>query len=92
MAGDLLAGRQPHALQLLDRADDAPQLAQPRGVPADLRVPLDLGDIDYRFAVTAMVKAGYQGYMAIEGANTGDQLTQDRRGAEYAKMLMAEAE
>lgn len=56
-----------------------------------LRVPLDLGDIDYRFAVTAMVQAGYRGYMAIEGANTGDQLTQDRRGAEYARMLMAEA-
>lgn len=56
-----------------------------------LRVPLDLGDIDYRFAVTAMMAAGYQGYMAIEGANTGDQLTQDRRSAEYARMLMAEA-
>lgn len=53
-----------------------------------LRVPLDLGDIDYRFAVSAMLGAGYQGYMAIEGANTGDQLTQDRRSAEYARSLI----
>jgi sugar phosphate isomerase/epimerase len=53
-----------------------------------LRVPLDLGDIDYRFAVSAMLDAGYQGYMSIEGANTGDQLTQDIRSAKYAQELM----
>ncbi|HZQ98052.1 MAG TPA: sugar phosphate isomerase/epimerase family protein [Chloroflexota bacterium] len=53
-----------------------------------LRVPLDLGDIDYRFAVSAMQAANYQGYMAIEGANTGDQLSQDRRSAQYAKGLI----
>lgn len=53
-----------------------------------LRVPLDIGDIDYRFAVSAMLDAGYSGYMAIEGANTGDQLTQDRRSAEYARQLI----
>jgi sugar phosphate isomerase/epimerase len=54
-----------------------------------LRMPLDLGDIDYRFAVSAMLDAGYQGYMSIEGANTGDQLTQDIRSAEYAQSLIA---
>jgi sugar phosphate isomerase/epimerase len=53
-----------------------------------LRLPLDLGDIDYRFAVSAMQAAGYKGFMSIEGANTGDQLTQDRRGAEYARGLI----
>jgi sugar phosphate isomerase/epimerase len=54
------------------------------------RVPLPDGDIDYRFAVAAMQAAGYDGYLAIEGAREGDQLTQDRRGAEYATALLAE--
>ena len=57
-----------------------------------LRVPLDIGDIDYRFAVSAMVDAGYQGYMAIEGANSGDQLTQDIRSAKYARGLIEQAQ
>jgi sugar phosphate isomerase/epimerase len=55
-----------------------------------LRVPLDLGDIDYRFAIAAMLEAGYQGYMAVEGANTGDQLSQDSRSAQYARQLIDE--
>jgi sugar phosphate isomerase/epimerase len=54
------------------------------------RVPLPDGDLDYRFAVAAMQAAGYDGYLAIEGAREGDQLTQDRRGAEYATALLAE--
>jgi hypothetical protein len=52
-------------------------------------VPLPEGDIDYRFAIAAMQHAGYAGYLAIEGAQKGDQLTQDRRGAEYALGLTA---
>ncbi len=56
-----------------------------------LRVPLPDGDIDYRFAVSAMVSAGYDGYMSIEGANSGDQLSQDVRGAAYARELIAAA-
>ena len=56
-----------------------------------LRVPLDLGDIDYRYAVSAMIVANYQGYMAIEGARDGDQLSQDIQSATYAKRLIAEA-
>ncbi|TAK21374.1 MAG: sugar phosphate isomerase/epimerase [Chloroflexota bacterium] len=56
-----------------------------------LRVPLEDGDIDYRFAVSAMVAAGYSGYMSIEGANTGDQLSQDARSAAYARRLLREA-
>ena len=35
-----------------------------------------------------MLDAGYQGYMAVEGGNTGDQLTQDIRSAKYARELI----
>jgi sugar phosphate isomerase/epimerase len=52
------------------------------------RVPLPDGDLDYRFAIAAMLDAGYDGYLAIEGAREGDQLTQDRRGAEYVQALL----
>jgi len=54
------------------------------------RVPLPDGEIDYRFAISAMVEAGYQGYLAVEGAQKGDQLSQDRRGLEYVRQLLAE--
>ena len=55
------------------------------------RVPLPDGDIDYRFAIGAMLDADYQGYLAIEGAREGDQLSQDRRGVEYVQTLLSEA-
>jgi sugar phosphate isomerase/epimerase len=54
------------------------------------RVPLPDGDIDYRFAIAAMRDAGYSGYLAIEGAQLGDQLSLDRRSAEYARTILAE--
>jgi sugar phosphate isomerase/epimerase len=54
------------------------------------RVPLPDGDLDYRFAIAAMVDAGYEGYLAIEGAREGDALTQDRRGVEYVQQLEKE--
>jgi sugar phosphate isomerase/epimerase len=54
------------------------------------RVPLPDGEIDYRFAISAMVEAGYQGYLAVEGAQKGDQLSQDRRGLEYVRQLLDE--
>jgi sugar phosphate isomerase/epimerase len=54
------------------------------------RVPLPDGDLDYRFAIAAMLDAGYSGYLAIEGARDGDQLSQDRRGVEYVQMLLSE--
>jgi 3-dehydroshikimate dehydratase len=54
------------------------------------RVPLPDGDLDYRFAIAAMLDAGYDGYLAIEGAREGDQLGQDRRGVEYAQVLLSE--
>jgi sugar phosphate isomerase/epimerase len=54
------------------------------------RVPLPDGDLDYRFAIAAMVDAGYGGYLAVEGAREGDALSQDRRGAEYVRQILAE--
>lgn len=53
------------------------------------RVALPDGEIDYRFAITAMVHAGYDGFLAIEGTNTGDQLTRDARSAAYCRELLA---
>jgi sugar phosphate isomerase/epimerase len=52
------------------------------------RVPLPDGDLDYRFAISAMRAAGYNGYLAIEGVQFGDQLSQDRRSLDYVKTLL----
>jgi len=54
------------------------------------RVPLPDGEIDYRFAISAMLEAGYDGFLAVEGAQKGDQLTQDRKSLEYVQGLLAE--
>jgi sugar phosphate isomerase/epimerase len=54
-----------------------------------LRVPLPDGDIDYRFAISAMAAANYQGYLAVEGMREGDQLHGDGRGADYAREVLA---
>ena len=40
--------------------------------------------------VAAMKEAGYDGYLAIEGAIDGDQLHQDRRSVDYVRELLAE--
>ena len=55
-----------------------------------VRVPLPDGDIDYSFAISAMAEAGYDGYFAIEGANTGDQLHKDKISFDYVKGIMSE--
>ncbi len=55
-----------------------------------LRVPLEDGDIDYRFAISAMLDAGYQGYLAVEGAQLGDQLTADSKSAAYVRRVLEE--
>jgi hypothetical protein len=39
-----------------------------------------------------MVDAGFDGYLAIEGATDGDQLYSDRRSFEYVKSVLAEIE
>ena len=54
------------------------------------RVPLPDGDVDYRFAISAMAEVSYQGYLMVEGARAGDQLHQDRRSFEYVKELLSE--
>ena len=54
------------------------------------RVALPDGDLDYRFAIAAMRDAGYDGYLAIEGVQHGDQLTQDGRSLRYVQELLGE--
>lgn len=56
-----------------------------------MRVPLPDGDIDYRFAIAAMVDAGYDGYLAVEGVDKGDQLSKDRRSLRYVCELLGMA-
>lgn len=55
-------------------------------------VPLPDGEIDYRFAISAMVAAGYTGWLAIEGCRYGDQLRNDGRSVEYCRELIAAAQ
>ncbi len=57
-----------------------------------LRVPLPDGELDYRFAMSAMHGAGYKGYMAIEGAWAGDQFYGDQKSLDYSKGIWAELE
>lgn len=54
------------------------------------RVPLPEGEIDYRFAITAMAAAGYDGYLAIEGVPLGDQLFNDGRSLAYCQQILHE--
>ena len=53
-----------------------------------IKATLPDGQIDYRFSVAAMLDAGYDGYMAVEGALWGDQLHQDKISFDYAKGLI----
>ena len=55
-----------------------------------IRTPLPDGEIDYRFAINAMLDAGYDGYLAVEGATAGDQLQADKRSHDYAREILAE--
>jgi sugar phosphate isomerase/epimerase len=40
-----------------------------------IRVPIPDGAIDYRFAINAMIDAGYDGYFALEGTNAGGHMS-----------------
>ena len=55
-----------------------------------LRRPIPDGEINYRFAVTAMLAAGYDGCFGVEGMTAGDQLTDDARSYRRIKSLVAE--
>ena len=57
-----------------------------------IRVPIPDGDIDYRFAINAMIEAGYEGYFALEGTNTGDHISKDARSVQYVRKIVAEIE
>ncbi len=57
-----------------------------------VRTNIPAGDIDYRFAISAMANAGYSGYMAIEGVQLGDQFLHDGQSVQYAKSVWAEFE
>ncbi len=57
-----------------------------------LQVPLPDGEIDYRFAIQAMLDAGYQGYLAVEGLRLGDQYHGDARSVAYVRQLLDELE
>ena len=55
-----------------------------------LQAPIPDGDIDYRFAISAMLAAGYSGYLAIEGMRLGDQFHGDGKSVAYVKSVAAE--
>ncbi len=57
---------------------------------AFLQAPLCDGEIDYRFALSAMLAAGYDGYLAIEGIRLGDQFYNDGKSVAYVKSVVAE--
>ena len=57
-----------------------------------IRTPLPDGDIDYRYAISAMADAKYKGYMAIEGSWGGDQWYHDEKSLSYAKSIWNEFE
>ena len=56
-----------------------------------MKVPLSDGDIDYRFAISAMLAAEYDGYLAVEGVRAGDQFDLDGRSIAYVKSVLGEA-
>ena len=55
-----------------------------------VQAPLPDGEIDYRFAIAALLDAGYDGYLAIEGVRYGDGFHQDGRSVAYVKSVLAE--
>ena len=52
-----------------------------------VRCPLPDGDIDYRYAIGAMIDADFNGYVAIEGATDGDFITKDLKSLIYMKEI-----
>ena len=55
-----------------------------------LRRPIPDGEINYRFAVAAMLDAGYDGCFGVEGMIAGDQLTDDARSLQRIRSLITE--
>lgn len=57
---------------------------------AFIQTSLPDGDVDYRFALAAMIDANYKGDIAIEGIRLGDQFHQDAKSTAYMKKLLTE--
>ena len=55
-----------------------------------IQVPLPDGEIDYRFAISALYNVDFDGYLAIEGIRDGDQFHQDGRSVSYVKSVLQE--
>ena len=55
-----------------------------------VQVPLPDGEIDYRFAIAALLDVNYDGYLAIEGVRDGDQFHQDGRSVSYVKSVLSD--
>ncbi len=55
-----------------------------------VQAPLPDGEIDYRFAIAAVLDAGFDGYLAIEGVRDGDQFHQDGRSVDYVKLVVSD--
>jgi sugar phosphate isomerase/epimerase len=55
-----------------------------------VRDSLGDGEINFRFAIGAMLDAGYIGYLAIEGDINGDQLYIDGKSAARARTIIEE--
>ena len=55
-----------------------------------LQVPLHQGDIDYRFALAAMIDAGFDGTFALEGVRVGDPYECDGASLAYIRKVAAE--
>ena len=53
-----------------------------------VQVPLPDGEIDYRFAIAALLEVNYGGYLAIEGIRDGDPFHQDGRSVAYVKSVL----
>ena len=55
-----------------------------------LQVPLRQGDIDYRFALAAMIDAGFDGTFALEGVRLGDPYEADGGSLAYIRKVAEE--
>jgi sugar phosphate isomerase/epimerase len=55
-----------------------------------LQVQLHQGDIDYRFALAAMLDAGFDGTFALEGVRVGDQYERDGASLAYIRQVAEE--
>jgi sugar phosphate isomerase/epimerase len=53
-------------------------------------VQLHQGDIDYRFALAAMLDAGFDGTFALEGVRVGDQYERDGASLAYIRQVAEE--